>query len=223
MGRSRSGWYRGHAPRCEDHAVIDAAKEAPLGWGFWTAKGWRWQGRHHYAELRVDRTAGRTIATAGLTIEYTGYDDAGRCGRVVAIERAAIVQQPVGFGGVRLWICCPGCGRRCRVLYGGQRLRCRKCLGLQYWCQMLQPHDRAYRQAEKVMRRCDPRARWGQDFPDKPPWMRWDTYDRLATQHEFLETIGILSGLPGRLGMLNSDAAEARGAYRAWRAEQRKR
>jgi hypothetical protein len=101
MGNSRSGWYRGHAPRCGDHAVIDTARESPLGWRFWAARSWHWHGRSYHAELRVDRTAGLTFATAGLTI-----DDAGRCGRNVDIERAGIVTVPVGYGGA----CGTGCG-----------------------------------------------------------------------------------------------------------------
>jgi hypothetical protein len=195
------------------------AKESPLAWGFWAARSWQWQGQHCYATLLIDRAAGLTIATAGLAIEYYGVDDAGRCGRVVAIERASIVEQPMRFGGVRRLICCPGCGGRCRILYGARRLRCRRCAGLRYRCQMLQPQDRAYRQAEKVARRCDPRARWGQRFPKKPKWMRWPTYRRLETKHELLEAIGITSGVP----WFRREAAEVRAGYAAWRAEQRRR
>jgi hypothetical protein len=216
MGNSSSGWYRGHAPRCEDHAVIDTAKESPLGWGFWAARSWHWQGQHHQAELHVERTAGLTIVTAGLTIRYSGFDDAGRCGRVVVIERAAIIEQLVGFGGVRRWICCPGCGGRARILYGAHRLRCRRCAGLRYRCQMLQPHDRAYRQAEKVARLCDPKARWGQRFPEKPKWMRRPTYQRLAEKHDWLQLIGITHGCRG------PEPVSVRAAYAKWRAEQRR-
>src|SRR5262245_41066250 len=33
-----------------------------------------------------------------------------------------------------------GCSRKCRVLYfGSDRLRCRRCLGLRYRCQLEQP------------------------------------------------------------------------------------
>ena len=36
------------------------------------------------------------------------------------------------FGGVRHWFSCPSCGRRCRILYGGARFRCRLCRGARY-------------------------------------------------------------------------------------------
>jgi hypothetical protein len=86
---------------------------------------------------------------------------------------------------------------------------------------MLQKHDRAYQQAEKVARRCDPRARWGQGMPAKPKWMRWPTYERLAKKYEFLEAIGWWAGMPVRLDVLGKiEAHRIRAAYRAWRAEQ---
>src|SRR5262245_6953842 len=151
----------------------------------------RWQGHHCGAELRIDRTSGHTLREAGVTIEYFAYDQWGRSTHVAVIERASIVEQPMQLGGLRRWICSPGCGRRCRILYGGHRLRCRKCLGLRYQCHMLQKHDRAYRQAEKVARRCDPKAQWGQSFPDKPKWMRWATYERLADKNEWQEAIAL--------------------------------
>ena len=39
---------------------------------------------------------------------------------------------PTRFGGWRAWFQCPGCRRGCRVLYGTNSLRCRKCRGLKY-------------------------------------------------------------------------------------------
>src|SRR5262245_48491343 len=95
MGNSNSGWYRGHAPRCEDDVVVNTAKESPIWWGFWTAKNWRWQGHHCGAELRIDRTSGHTLREAGVTIEYFAYDQWGRSTHVAVIERASIVEQPM--------------------------------------------------------------------------------------------------------------------------------
>src|SRR5262249_30253706 len=39
------------------------------------------------------------------------------------------------FGGRRAWFRCPGCGQACRVLYGTNTLRCRKCRVLKYQSQ----------------------------------------------------------------------------------------
>ena len=80
---------------------------------------------------------------------------------------------------------------------------------------MLQGTDRAYRQAVKVARRCDPQAEWGDAFPDKPRWMRWPTYERLAEHHDLMALLGITHG--------TAREVEARAAYAAWRAEQRGR
>jgi hypothetical protein len=36
------------------------------------------------------------------------------------------------FVGERRWFTCPGCGRRCRIVYGGKLFRCRLCYRLTY-------------------------------------------------------------------------------------------
>src|SRR4051812_19298793 len=43
-------------------------------------------------------------------------------------ERVPLVRTAQPFGGERLWFACPGCGRRCAVLHGGRRVRCRLCV-----------------------------------------------------------------------------------------------
>ena len=53
----------------------------------------------------------------------TGYD---------VDEIVRLVRTKPRFGGERVWFACPGCGRRCRVLFGGARFRCRTCSGLRY-------------------------------------------------------------------------------------------
>src|SRR5262249_60874583 len=47
----------------------------------------------------------------------------------------AIAYTATKFSGRRAWFRCPGCGSRCRVLYGTDSLRCRKCRGLKYQSQ----------------------------------------------------------------------------------------
>src|SRR3954451_14550664 len=44
-------------------------------------------------------------------------------------EHVPLVRTAQPFAGERLWFACPGCGRRCAVLYGGRRFRCRLCVG----------------------------------------------------------------------------------------------
>jgi len=85
------------------------------------------------------------------------------------------------FGGQRWWFVCPNENRRVRKLYlplGGRRFRSRHAYRLSYASQREAVHDGAMRRARKLCRRLggDPAD---DRYPEKPPRMRWATYDRL--------------------------------------------
>jgi hypothetical protein len=175
-----------------DAAVEPAFKDEPDR----LTKSWHWRGERRAAGLLVDR--------AGITISYRRCDDVGRCGSVIATERAQFHELPARFGGTRRLLGCPGCGRRCRALhFGPDRLRCRLCLGLRYRSQNSQPADRAMDQAAKIAKRLDPvegHLLAIEEFPLKPPRMRWSTYWRLEERHgkqrdrwtiEFMKALGL--------------------------------
>lgn len=82
------------------------------------------------------------------------------------------------FGGERRWFQCPGCRRPCRLLYGTNSLRCRRCRRLTYASQSEAPHWRAQRRARSIRRRLGASS-LDDAFPSKPPKMRWTTYERL--------------------------------------------
>jgi hypothetical protein len=85
------------------------------------------------------------------------------------------------FGGLRWWFVCPHLNRRVRKLYlplGGRHFWSRHAYELAYASQRATKYDRALRRARKL------RLRLGGDpaddeYPDKPPRMRWATYNRL--------------------------------------------
>jgi hypothetical protein len=85
------------------------------------------------------------------------------------------------FGGLRWWFVCPRENRRVRKLYlpvGGRHFWSRHAYELAYASQRETKFDRALRRARKL------RLRLGGDpaddeCPDKPPRMRWATYNRL--------------------------------------------
>jgi hypothetical protein len=85
------------------------------------------------------------------------------------------------FGGLRWWFVCPQLNRRVRKLYlplGGRHFWSRRAYELAYASQRETKYDRALRRARKL------RLRLGGDpaddeYPDKPPRMRWTTYNRL--------------------------------------------
>jgi hypothetical protein len=99
-----------------------------------------------------------------------------------------IVRTPCNLGGWRAWFICPavGCGRRVAILYGGGIFACRRCYQLAYPSSREDAGDRATRRADKL------RARLGWEpgilnlNGDKPKWMRWRTFERMAAEHDQL-------------------------------------
>lgn len=110
------------------------------------------------------------------------------------VEVIDIEPTPCTFGGHRLWLLCPDCGKRRTALFarvtdqetGKYRpgLSCRVCLGIAYDSQSERTVSRAARKAKRL------RFRLGGLFamnlmtrlPDRPKGMHWNTYFRLATK-----------------------------------------
>lgn len=88
------------------------------------------------------------------------------------------------FGGRRRWFICPSCCRRCRILYGGSLLRCRKCYRLTYESQYEPAWGRAISRAQKIRERLGGSGSMDEGFPPKPKGMHWKTYRRLEAQDE---------------------------------------
>ena len=104
---------------------------------------------------------------------------------MVAGQWVQITATPCHLGGQRYWFLCPGCGRRCAILYPQ---RCRICIKGRYWSELLTPDRR------KVDKAVQWRRALGQDrdgtlarFPPKPPRMRWHTWQRLHARSRALE------------------------------------
>jgi hypothetical protein len=115
-----------------------------------------------------------------LRLMYRARSDEGQWHDVD--ETVGLAWTKTRFGGERLWFSCPGCARRCRVLFGGSRFRCRRCHGLRYSSQAETRTDRANRGMWKVVKRLDPEAQYN-DLPPKPRGMHWRTYERLAERY----------------------------------------
>jgi hypothetical protein len=85
------------------------------------------------------------------------------------------------FGGLRWWFLCPHLNTRVRTLYlprNGHHFWSRRAYELAYASQRETKFDRALRRARKLRLRLggDPAD---DDYPDKPPRMRWAMYNRL--------------------------------------------
>jgi hypothetical protein len=95
-------------------------------------------------------------------------------------HRVSIDRTPQHLGGTRSWFLCPGCARRCAILYP---VRCRKCLGLHYKSEHLSPDSRASLRARRLRQRLGgPTVSLADPIPPKPLWMRWHTYFALRAQ-----------------------------------------
>jgi hypothetical protein len=94
------------------------------------------------------------------------------------------------FGGVRYWFRCPGCGRRCAILYLPSRpysFACRWCYGLRYYSQRTDFADRMHRAAARLCRRFGVSGGLAWDMaldglPPKPRGMHWSTYHHLEAK-----------------------------------------
>src|SRR5215467_9793628 len=95
------------------------------------------------------------------------------------------------FGGRRAWFQCPGCKSGCRVLYGTDSLRCRKCRALKYQSQYETPAFRMLERARKIRRRLGKSGGAGDPLPAKPRYMHWKKYRRLEWLISRLETRGL--------------------------------
>ena len=120
-----------------------------------------------------------------------------------------IVRTPCHLGGSRPWFICPaiGCGRRVAILYGGGIFACRRCYQLAYASSREDAGGRAARLADKL------RARLGWEpgilngRGNKPKWMRWRTFKRLAAKHD--ELVGhSMQAMMLKLGRFGGDFPE---------------
>jgi hypothetical protein len=128
-----------------------------------------------------------TLEAIGLRLTYRTRPQGGSWEDVNELIR--IVTTQMHLGGCRHWFACPSCGRRCRILYGGARFRCRLCRGAayesQYQNRLSTIGDMRWRIRDRLEERGSEMP-WlcGLDdgFPEKPPRMHWRTYRRLEEQ-----------------------------------------
>ena len=105
-------------------------------------------------------------------------------------QRIRLVAKGRHFGGRQWYFICPVTNRRASVLWkpsGATRFCSRQTWGRQvaYQSQFLDPTNRAHAGKARIKGRLiadlDP-DEW--DFPPKPKWMRWNTYNRYETRFD---------------------------------------
>lgn len=98
-------------------------------------------------------------------------------------ELIPFVHTATNFSGRRTWFQCPSCHRRCRIIYGGSRFRCRRCHNLVYESQYEPAFARSASMALKIREKLGDRGGVADPFPEKPKGMHWKTYQRLERKY----------------------------------------
>ncbi|MEP7200344.1 MAG: hypothetical protein ABI874_11040, partial [Chloroflexota bacterium] len=108
------------------------------------------------------------------------------------VQKVRLSWSACRFGGRRAWLHCPLCGRRVFKLYyyphtvnaHGEHVHyfaCRHCYPTTY--QLRNERDKYFWQMKrigKIQKRLGGSDDYAADFPDKPKWMRWRTYERMV-------------------------------------------
>jgi hypothetical protein len=115
-----------------------------------------------------------------------------------------IARTSCNLGGSRAWFIYPavGCGRRAAILYGGGIFACRHCYQLAYASTREDAGGRAIRRADRLRERLGWQPGIYNGEGDKPPWMRWRTFERIAAKHDEL-VANSMRAMAVRLGLFN--------------------
>lgn len=90
------------------------------------------------------------------------------------------------FGGCRVWIICPRCSRRARVMLAGYgKIGCRRCLRVRYRWQCGDAKDRAHLAIAKIERRLITRR--GRFY--KLKGRLWRTFHRLCDRYDHHDAV----------------------------------
>ena len=125
------------------------------------------------------------------------------------------------FGCARAWFRCPGCGRRCAILYlRTGYFACRRCQALVYPSQRERFSWRAFRRRDRIIERLG--GNGGLIPVVKPAGMWWRTFDRLQVLAREAELQGLLGGMQQFKSRQNSGrpaAGEGRGGGQVGRGK----
>jgi hypothetical protein len=168
--------------------------------------------RHPRGISWTNSYTGEQIASAEIMFNLEGAEQGWLYIKIGQLDqRIMLVADPRHFGGRQWYFLCPFMNRRASVLWmppGVRRFACRQAWARQvaYSSQFVGRDDRAHRGKAKINSRLcslggfDP-DEW--EFPPKPKWMRWRTYNLAENKFDRYESIldeGVVE-LAARLGM----------------------
>ncbi len=167
---------------------------------------WTWTRANYFSERKLSITY-VVEPDRGVRLCYkSGEQDYAYLVRVVTTRP--------NYGGVRYWWLCPQCGRRVRILYGGELFLCRKCHQLTHATSQASKGDYSKRTRNRlwaIRRKLKAIGSLEDDLPDKPRWMHHQTYWRLAREYyqlkDLLNMAWLLSAirLTGLVGNLDEE------------------
>ena len=179
MGGRGSGRKPGlHSNTSEDYHAVDIdwiQREGSLAPGYVGHIKWSRGGRQIvWIQYRAE--------WQGMRLQYKTRSYGGPWQEVD--ELVPYAETATKFGGYRRWFRCPACHRRCRILYGGDRFRCRCCWRITYKSQYEPAAGRAANRAHKIRDRLGQPSDLDDDILIKPKGMHWKSFRRLAEQYE---------------------------------------
>ena len=156
MGGSRSGRWGSSKPFAEALARLDLA-DCP-------------------AEMNVEARADGRVLEMKLPTGH-GFD---------VTAQIRFTTTALHFGGCRVWMICPRCTGRARVMFAGYgKIGCRRCLRVRYRSQCGDAKDRAHLAIAKIERRLITRR--GRFY--KPKGMLWRTFHRLCDRYDHHDAV----------------------------------
>lgn len=173
FGAGRPGWHR----KAEASLSLDVrrlARDGLLQPG--SSFGWTW--RNNYGEvLGAIRVTVPDVCGVALSYRWTPYGGESRS----VLCHVPLCRTPCNYGASRVWFRCPGCDRRCALIYLGAprgQYGCRRCARVAYTVQSEDRLGRLHRKHGKLERTL---AAGGDEWGwQRPKGMHRTTFERLT-------------------------------------------
>lgn len=174
MGGSGSGRFNRLAPKVSDYLMLNVSafklsdfEKGETGRYIWTLDG------SEIASIvyRLERDF--------LELDYV-YRKGGGSHQVLEEIAFEFATQP--FGGYRRFFVCPSCNRKCRILLGAQKFRCRRCRQATYPSQYDHVHIKELVLAERTRKRLGGESGFMNGFPQKPAGMHWRSFEAMKAR-----------------------------------------
>ena len=183
MGGSGSGtWYRWDTRRTIDDVMqLDVRMMARNAWLLPGVKGeinWR-RNNQPWGSISYQSFINRLVLSFRYRVSGQEWGD--------VTQEIAFDETQCNYGNIRKWFVCPGCHRRCALLYsGGKYFLCRKCYKLPYKSQRQTKIDRLISQKHELGERIFDDYHNGSGWK-KRKGMHQRTFDRLSCLYAELE------------------------------------